>query len=206
MKGRVCNKKARWNLCFSDFDQPPEYENGKGTIINFTHLPILSLLRSRLPDIFGVKSQNMLAEGNYYYDLNKCYIGYHGDVERRRVIGVRLGSTMPIHFKWYQNYEPQDTKTTIYLKHGDMYCMSEKAVGTDWKKKLIWTLRHSAGWDSKDFKAFNKFKIFFFNEIQIHWKINDLNCHLIVASLKFDDLNCHLIVASLKFDFYIYSI
>ena len=23
--------------------------------------------------------------------------------------------------------------------------MSEKAVGTDWKKKKIWTLRHAAG-------------------------------------------------------------
>jgi hypothetical protein len=34
---------------------------------------------------------------------------------------------------------------TIKLNDGDMYIMSEKAVGTDWKKKNICTLRHSAG-------------------------------------------------------------
>ena len=33
----------------------------------------------------------------------------------------------------------------IKLKDGDMYIMSEKAVGTDWKRRNIYTLRHSAG-------------------------------------------------------------
>ena len=32
-----------------------------------------------------------------------------------------------------------------------MYIMSEKAVGTDWKKKNIYTLRHSAGLDNTKF-------------------------------------------------------
>jgi hypothetical protein len=31
------------------------------------------------------------------------------------------------------------------LDDGDIYVMSEKAVGTDWKKKVIYTLRHSTG-------------------------------------------------------------
>jgi len=34
---------------------------------------------------------------------------------------------------------------TINLHHGDMYVMSEKAVGTDWKQRKIATLRHAAG-------------------------------------------------------------
>jgi hypothetical protein len=33
----------------------------------------------------------------------------------------------------------------IPLEDGDMYVMSEKAVGTDWKKKTIKTLRHATG-------------------------------------------------------------
>jgi hypothetical protein len=35
----------------------------------------------------------------------------------------------------------------IELAHGDMYAMSEKAVGFDWKKKKIFTLRHATGCD-----------------------------------------------------------
>lgn len=31
------------------------------------------------------------------------------------------------------------------LHYGDLYIMSKKAVGTDWKKKIIPTLRHTAG-------------------------------------------------------------
>ena len=33
----------------------------------------------------------------------------------------------------------------IQLNHGDMYIMSEKAVGNDWKLKNKPTLRHAAG-------------------------------------------------------------
>lgn len=153
MRGRVCNKKARWNLCFADFDQQPDYENGKGTVVNFCHLPLLNSLRDKLPSLFGPKSVQLNAEGNYYYDISQCYISYHGDAERRRVIGVRLGYTMPIHFRWYLNSERQGDKLTVYLNSGDIYIMSEKAVGTDWKKRSIWTLRHAAGYDSKDFAA-----------------------------------------------------
>jgi len=31
------------------------------------------------------------------------------------------------------------------LEDGDMYIMSEKASGFDWKKRSIYTLRHAAG-------------------------------------------------------------
>lgn len=33
----------------------------------------------------------------------------------------------------------------VILNNGDIYIMSEKAVGTDWKKKNTLTLRHAAG-------------------------------------------------------------
>lgn len=42
MYGRVVNKKARHNLCFSDFEQAPDYQNKKGTVVNFNRLPCLS--------------------------------------------------------------------------------------------------------------------------------------------------------------------
>jgi len=84
-------------------------------------------------------------EGNYYYDVNKCGIGFHGDAERKIVIALRLGANMNLCYHWYQNYQRIGNMFTTILKHGDMYVMSEKATGFDWKKKKILTLRHSAG-------------------------------------------------------------
>ena len=40
---------------------------------------------------------------------------------------------------------PIGKRAEIMLEHGDMYVMSEKAVGTDWKNPSIPTLRHAAG-------------------------------------------------------------
>jgi len=31
------------------------------------------------------------------------------------------------------------------LNHGDLYIMSEKTTGFDWKKRTLITLRHAAG-------------------------------------------------------------
>ena len=87
----------------------------------------------------------MNAEGNKYYDVEKCYIGPHGDFERNIVIGLRLGDSIPLNFHWYHRFKCIGNKFTINLNHGDLYIMSEKAVGKDWEKSSQLTLRHSAG-------------------------------------------------------------
>jgi hypothetical protein len=145
MRGKVVNKNARHNLCFADFDQDPDYPEGKGRVIDFADLPFLSEVREQLPKFLGEKADNLLAEGNYYYDLSKTYINFHGDVERRIVIAVRLGETMPLYFQWYQRGEKVGEMVELCLNDGDLYIMSEKATGNDWKKRNVLTLRHSAG-------------------------------------------------------------
>lgn len=145
MRGQVVNKHARHNLIFADFDQNPDYASGNGRIIDFKKVPLTEKIRINLPRLFGKKASQMLAEANYYYDIQKCYIGFHGDTERRRVIGVRLGGTFPLHFQWYKDSKKVGELVTINLNHGDVYVMSEKAVGFDWKKRSILTLRHAAG-------------------------------------------------------------
>ena len=69
MYNQVKNKIARHNLCFADFDQNPNYEIGNGTIISFEHLPYLSHVRNYLHILLGYKAKNLIAEGNYYYDV-----------------------------------------------------------------------------------------------------------------------------------------
>jgi hypothetical protein len=145
MYGRVVEKKARHNLCFADFNQEPDYEKGKGTIINFKDVNLLNSFRNKLGETFGKHFKNLYAEGNYYYDLEKTYIGEHGDTERKRVLCVRLGQTMPIYFRWFYKSEAVSEIMRFDVNGGDIYIMSEKAVGFDWKKKNIHTLRHSAG-------------------------------------------------------------
>lgn len=145
MYGRVVNKHARYNLCFSLEDQEPDLENGKGRVISWHDVPLLAHLRSELPSFLGEKAENLQGEGNYYYDVAKCGIGFHGDGERRKVIAVRLGASMKLHYQWYLKGEPVGKRMILNIHGGDMYVMSQKAVGFDWKKKNMHTLRHAAG-------------------------------------------------------------
>lgn len=141
MYGRVVNKKARWNLCFADEGHEPDYENKKGTVIAYTKVPHLDELKSKLHKVVG---ENLNCEGNNYYDITKTYIGYHGDTERTKVIGVRLGAKFALYYQWYENNEAKTEPYCYELEHGDIYIMSDKAVGHDWKKSHFPTLRHSA--------------------------------------------------------------
>src|SRR5437870_4875019 len=75
MYGRVCNKHARYNLVFADFDQEPDYENKKGTIINFNLAPHLNYIRHWFSQNINKDEVLAVGEGNYYYDISKTYIG-----------------------------------------------------------------------------------------------------------------------------------
>lgn len=142
MYGRVVNKHARHNLCFADQGHPPNYEAGQGTVVAFNEVPCLSRLRDGLAELTGLR---MVAEGNYYYDTAVCGIGYHGDSERRVVVGARVGATFPLHFRWYQRGQVVSKTLKLSLDDGDLYVMSDKAVGWDWKSRSQFTLRHAAG-------------------------------------------------------------
>lgn len=145
MYGKVVNKNARHNLCFADFDRAPDYEEGKGTIVSFEALPLLSIIREMLQQHLGDKASKLYAEGNLYYDHKKCGIGAHGDTERSKVIALRLGEPIPIQYHWFYRHNKIGRCFNIMLNNGDMYIMSAKAVGNDWKKSSIPTLRHCAG-------------------------------------------------------------
>lgn len=147
MKGRICNKLARHNLLFADlgphFKRFPDYENKKGTIYNYNYMPELKYLYDEISKFPNTTS--FIIEGNYYYDISKTYIKGHGDKERRKVVGYRLGQSFPLHFQWFHRFKAVTHKETFILNHGDLYMMSSKAVGNDWGCSSQYTLRHSAG-------------------------------------------------------------
>jgi hypothetical protein len=145
MWGRVVNKHARHNLCFAPVGHAPAYAEGRGTVVSYSDVPLTERLWQSLAAWFGPKAIGLNGEGNYYYDVTRCGIGYHGDSERRKVIAVRLGATMPLHFQAFQYGRPVGPHTVIQLRHGDVYMMSEEAVGTEWKSSSKVVFRHAAG-------------------------------------------------------------
>ena len=69
----------------------------------FNSVPLTKYIREALPQILGEKAKDKNAEGNYYYDLNKTGIGFHGDAERKDVIGVRSGEDEQLDFPYIFN-------------------------------------------------------------------------------------------------------
>lgn len=145
MYGRVVNKKARYNLCYNDEAQHHDYQNKKGTIVAYKDIPLTNEIRKKLSIFFGDKAKDLVCEGNYYYDVTKCGIGFHGDAERRKVIGIRLGASIPLHYQWFYKCNPVGRRAKFKINNNDIYVMSEKTTGHDFKKKNIKTLRHAAG-------------------------------------------------------------
>jgi len=161
MYGRVVNKKARHNLCMSDYEQEPDIPNGKGRVISFSSVPYIQKLRELLQwgNVVSASLRSHLrcttpscalnevllqCEINHYYDTNTCYISYHGDTERKIVVGARVGESFPLWFQWFLSGKEVGNTYKINLNHGDLYFMSEKTVGFDWKHSSKYTLRHAA--------------------------------------------------------------
>lgn len=148
--GRVVNKNARSNLCFNDESQEANFEDGKGTIVGFEDVPCVNQIREVLIDLItspetDVSNKVLKAEGNRY--VGSQGIGFHGDTERKIVVAVRLGEMIPLHYQWFYKTKPIGERCILTLNHGDIYFMSSKAVGNDWKRRIIPTLRHAAGSD-----------------------------------------------------------
>lgn len=142
---RVLNKHARYNVCYGKNGQKPDYDNKKGTIISYENVPLLKKWRESLGIIFGEEASNLEVEGNLYYNVKKCGIGFHCDSERKKVIACSLGESRPIHWQWYLKSQPIGERIKFTINSGDMYIMSEKTSGYDWKKRNLKTLRHAAG-------------------------------------------------------------
>ena len=153
VRGRVLNKHARSNICYvADYEQEPDYLKGKGTIVDLCKKKNMVEEVNRLKalnKVLGEKNRFEInvVEGNRYYDLKKTGIGFHGDTERSVVMCLTIGGGggYPMRWQWFKNGFPLGNCIDITLNDGDLYIMSEKAVGMDWKLRSKYTLRHSAG-------------------------------------------------------------
>jgi hypothetical protein len=167
VRGKRLNKLARTNLCFvADREQEPAVYEGKGTIYDLKKLESLNWGVEKLKKQIAMglieigsktKVEINVVEGNRYYNLKKTGIGFHGDTERVVVICISIGcDNYPMRWQWFKGGMPVGEPIDIILNSGDVYIMSEKAVGAEWKKSSIYTLRHSAG--AEKYRSLNKWE------------------------------------------------
>jgi hypothetical protein len=84
-KQKVLNKLARHNLNFDDVGQKALFEEGKGTTVSWSDVPLLRSVKKGIVKSFGKNTEELKCEGNKYYVKGKTGIGRHGDGERRKV-------------------------------------------------------------------------------------------------------------------------
>jgi len=156
VRGKPMNKRARTNLCFvAGREQEPAVLEGKGSIYDLKKMGALVTGVEKLKEQIAAglieigsktKVEINVVEGNRYYNLKNTGIGFHGDTERVVVICISIGcDNYPMRWQWFKDGMPVGKSIDITLNSGDVYIMSEKAVGSDWKLSSKYTLRHSAG-------------------------------------------------------------
>jgi len=145
-RGRTKNKVARHNIVFGDKGQQASEDYRECTVKAFSELAWLARFRDSLPETLGAKAANLNAEGNHYY-ASTCGIGFHGDSERKIVICLSLGTTSTLRYCWRAPHssDPFGEPIDVCVQHGDVYVMSEKATGFDWRSRSQYRLVHAAG-------------------------------------------------------------
>lgn len=143
---RTKNKRARYNVVFGEEELAHNDDYTRCTVKSFAKLPYLCALRSALSDKLGERAQGLSAEGNLYYD-DACGIGFHGDSERKVVICVSLGKRSCLRYHWRLPRTSAHTLPPVDIEvgHGDIYVMSEKATGYDWRFSSKVRVVHAAG-------------------------------------------------------------
>ena len=153
-RSKVLNKNARWNVCYGEKGQEPDYENKKGTVIAYSQCKVMRSWRKELLDLIEGLNEDFVAEGNLYYNVLKTGIGFHGDAERRKVVAGNFcdeGIIRELNYIAYLKSERIGKRFRMELKNGDMYIMIGTAAGTDWKKRNKITFRHAAGVEGSKF-------------------------------------------------------
>ena len=142
---KVLNKLARANVCYGKEGREANYAEGKGTIVGFEQSPLVGNLL-KVVEIL-MRDKDLIVEGNQYDDVSKNGIGPHGDSERVCVSCLRVGESMPMKFGMFWNCKLRGKPFETLIKGGDLYFMSEEAVGAEWKSRSKWVWRHCAGAD-----------------------------------------------------------
>jgi alkylated DNA repair dioxygenase AlkB len=145
-RGRLKHKRARHNVVFGPQGRTHSEDYRECTIMPFASVPVLDRFRRALPGLLGDGACGLCAEGNRYFARGSG-IGFHGDSERKVVICLSLGASSVLRYHWRMPGSSEHTlqPVDIRVSHGDVYVMSEKATGWDWRRRSRVRVVHAAG-------------------------------------------------------------
>ena len=110
---------------------------------------IIEQLRLKIADGFSIDCFSSAIE--YYEDISTKGYKLKGDMDRNIKVVVHIGNIIPIEFQWYRfskstdGYVKVGNAINIELNNGDIYILSEKAIGNDCNRKSVLSIRHSLG-------------------------------------------------------------
>lgn len=145
VKNQLIERTDRHRVCCGMSAQYPNFREDRGTVHPFSSVPIIDHIQETLPDVFGVRAKDTVCETDYYFDTSKCCLPYHGNPERCKYIALCTGHGIQVHMGWFLGEKKIGTRIEIVLTHGDLLILSEKAIGSDWTRSDILTLRHAFG-------------------------------------------------------------
>lgn len=145
-RSRTLCKRARHNVVFGEQGAAASADFKQCTVKAFGEVPRLRAFRDALPQWLGERAQGLCAEGNHYFEAASG-IGFHGDSERKIVVCLCLGRSSTLRYHWRLPGSSEHTlpPRDLRLHHGDVYVMSEKATGFDWRHRASVRLVHGAG-------------------------------------------------------------
>tara|TARA_X000001036_G_scaffold130883_1_gene123744 strand:+ start:2368 stop:3174 length:807 start_codon:yes stop_codon:yes gene_type:complete len=148
MYGKVRDAHSRHIVYIDDVAVPPNREECQHSVWSWHDQPELSAVREWMGARIGACDDVTIGCALKYPDIDRCGISWHGDAERRKTALFRLGPNSerhPLHFAWFHKHDRVSDVVSIHLSHGDMVLYSDKAMGYDWKKSSIPTVRHATG-------------------------------------------------------------
>lgn len=151
--GRVVQAHSRHVVFVGEKPRKADKSIGMRTVLGWQDVGVIEKARAWIAKVLDSEEYLRSACILKYPDIRKCGISAHGDGERRRTIVYRVGevsSKRSLNYQWYHEGEEASDKVKIDLHHGDFAVSSEVAVGTNWKKRKIPTLRHSTGFIGKE--------------------------------------------------------
>lgn len=148
--GKLVESKINNKLLFCDLNDlellPANFNEKYGTIHNINRMDALMKLYKIIESNF---SSNLYAEGIAFNDLNECYVPMGQEKDKKKIIGLHLGSSFPLNFRWYHKTEKVSDPYQINLNHGDLYIMSEMAAGLNKESKTKLYIKHGHGFNKK---------------------------------------------------------
>ena len=91
--------ESKYNMIFGTQDQISQLNNNNNYIHKWNKIPLLEKFNNKLKHFLNKKIENLKVETNYYHDIEKCGLKYHGNTNNRNIqINLQLGASMNLDF------------------------------------------------------------------------------------------------------------